>query len=323
MTTTLYLTTYTAIARNVAASALATAFAAIERDTQTESLLGLNNLTDTTTINGRFVTRSLSYVAQAHPMIPSAQLGQFLVNEYTTAFSIGLGTKVVQGPVSTIVVPEVPILWVRADAGAPGVVSDWTDLSGHGNDLVQSTALERPAVAVIDDRLAVQFSGGQILASGALAYDACSYLVTFKTPLLSTPGMLFERSVDATAHSGENLYQAASLANSAVARRASTTHDANLAANWGVAGVWQFASYTYGHTDGGVATFDNQGGAGGAATFAGLPTEAVSAALFVGARSGVTFPLTGFVRELMVFPSELNAAELAPIGAYMQAQVSI
>lgn len=322
--TTLYLTTYTAIARNVAPSVLATAFAAVERDTQTESLLGLNTLTDSTTVNGSFVTRAISYASQSHPLIPDPQLGQFLVNACTTLFSRALGTPVVQSPVSAIAVPEVPILWVRADAGAPGSVSDWTDLSGNGHDLVQASDGEQPSIAVVDNLLAAQFSGGQLVATaGNLAFDAFSYLVTFKTPALSTPGLLFERSVNATTNSGENLYQSSPTPHSAVATRSATTHDADFPASWGVVGVWQFASYTYGHTDGGIVNFDDQGGAGGSASFAGLPTEAVSARLFVGARSGVALPLTGFVRELMVFPSELNAAQLSPIAEYMQAQVRI
>ncbi len=322
--TTLYLTTYTAIARNVSTAELAAAFAAIPRDTQTESLLGFDSLTDATSINGRFVTRSFSYMAQASPMIPAAVLGQFLVNQYTTLFSMGLGTPVVQGPVSTIAVPSVPLLWVRADAGAPGAVSDWTDLSGNMHDLLQATGGEQPAVAVVDDLLAVHFSGAQLVATAAsLPFDAFSYLVTFKTPLASTAGLLFERSVDATAHSGENLYQSASAPHSVLATRSATTHTADLAANWGVAGQWQFAAYTYGRPDGGAVAFAEQVGAGGSAAFAALPAEAASARLFVGARSGLALPLTGFVRELMVFASELTTAQLLPIAAYMQAQVRI
>lgn len=321
--TTLYLTTYTAIARNVPAAALAAALSAIPRDTQTESLLGLDTLVDVTAVNGRFVSRSISYMGQAHPMIPDPQLGQFLVNSYTTLFSLGLGTPVVQGPVSVIAVPAVPLLWVRADAGAPSAVNEWPDMSGHGNNLLQATGGEQPAVAVVDNLLAVQFSGAQILATaGNLPFDAFSYFVTFKTPLLSTPGLVFERSVNATTHSGENLYQSSPAPHSVVATRSAMTHNADLPASWGVAGQWQFASYTYGHTDGGQVLFNEHTGGGGA-TFAGLATEAVTAALFVGARSGVSLPLTGFVRELMVFPSELDAAQIAPIAAYMQAQVGI
>jgi hypothetical protein len=323
--TTLYLTTYTAIARNVSAAALANALAAIPRDTQTETLLGLVNLTDTTTTSGRFVTRSLSYSGSPGSLIPDPQLGQFLVNMYTTLFASGLGAPVVQSGVSIVVVPSLPVLWVRADAGAPGLaVTDWTDLSGNGNDLVQASGPEQPGLIVTDDLLAVLFSGGQIMATaGPLAFDAFSYFVTFKTPLLSTPGMLFERGINATTNSGENLFQSQAPAHSVVARRAGVVHDTDLAANWGIAGVWQFAQYTYGRPDGGAAAFDDQGGGGGSGGFAALAAEAVSAPLFVGARSGLSLPMVGAVRELMVFDSELSAAAISPIALYMQAQVGI
>jgi hypothetical protein len=324
--TALYLVTYGAIARNVTPSALAAALAAIPRDGSTEALLGLDSLADVTSVNAQFVTRAMSYASLPSAMIPNPQLGEFLRGFYRSTFEQALSTPVTPSAVSTATVPSLPILWLRADAGAASPVSRWADLSGNGLDALQAVGGLRPtqAVNVPTGQKVVRFvgAGPNLLATGApLAFDHFSYLITFESPALSTPGLLFERSVDATAHSGENLYQ--SSPTTAIATRSAVTHGANLAAGWGVDGAWHLAAYLYDSVGGGALYLDNVAGAP-AATFAPLAAQAVSADLFLGARgAGPALPMTGDMRELFVFPSRLSPSDLALLAGYMKAQVGL
>ncbi|MGH2997660.1 MAG: hypothetical protein ACRDNM_00010 [Gaiellaceae bacterium] len=324
MTTFLYLVTYTAIARNVTPTALATALSAIPRDTDTETLLGLVSLADVMTTNPPFVTRAMSYTSSPSAIIPNPQLGAFLANFYTVTFTQKLGTPVVASPVSTAKAASAPVLWTRADAGAPNPITDWRDLSGHARDLLQELAEPVPALAVFAplEILVASYVGTQILATAAgVPFDAFTYLATIRSPLAATPGFLFERSIDATAQSGENLYNSTGAQHSVLARRNGVVDFADLAANWGIDGNFHLVAYTYDVTHGGAVFVDSM--AAPAASFAGLTAEAVSARLFVGARTGVAVPFTGDLRELMVFDTRFDPSALQAIAPYLKGQVGL
>jgi hypothetical protein len=317
---TLYLATYRAVARNVAPSDFAAAWTAIPRDTQTETLLGLVSLADVVTIAPPFVFRSMSYTSSPGAIIPNPQLGQFLTNFYTSTFKQKLSTAIVASPIATVTVDAAPALWVRADAGAPGpLVTDWKDLSGHANDPVQATLGRQPSRAVnpVTNLVTVHFSGTDRLdTTGPLAFDAFTYLVTFgDSP--GPAGFLFERGPNVAASSGENLFQSspASLA----IRRAGVTHSGNFAVNWGTDSLFHLAVERYTVADGGELLVDGAL----AATTTPLAPEAVSSALHLGDRLAGGFPLTGDIRELMVFPVGLSPASIASVSAYMRSQVGI
>jgi len=317
----LYLITYTAIARNVSTSALASALAAIPRDTDTETLLGLTSLADVTTTNPPFAVRSMSYHSSGAAIIPDPQLGAFLANFYTATFSAALSTPVVASPVSVVSVPVLPVLWVRADAGANNPVNDWRDLSGNGRNLLQATSGEQPQLGQpVPGIVSAVFSGGQILASSsAVPFDAFSYFVSFESGIGSTPGIVVERSVNATSHSGELVYQTTSF--SIDATRNGTTHSADATVNWGVTGNFLLASYLFDDVSGGdlFVNFNTTS----AAHFAPLTAQAVSDTVFVGARSGVALPLTGAIRELMIFDRRLPPAQALAVQTYMGAQIGL
>jgi hypothetical protein len=326
---TLYLVTYRAIARNAAPLDLSSSLAAIPRDTDTEGLLGLDSLSDVTTAVGNVVTRSMSYTSLVSPppMIPNPQLGEFLRGFYRSTFSQALSTPVTVSPVSTVPAPALPALWVRADTGVTSPVHTWFDLSGSDNDLVQAVVGRQPVqvVNLATDAQVIRFAGAGpngLASSAPLAFDAFTYFVTFTSPLLSTAGFVFERSVDATAHSGENLYPSSGAAHSVLATRNGVTHSADLAANWGIDGLWHLAAYAYDVPTGGSLFVDNL--AAPAASFVPLGAQAVSSTLFVGARGpAFALPLTADIREIMVFGQRFTAAELAAIAPYFKSQVGL
>jgi hypothetical protein len=321
----LYLVTYRAVARNTDTATLAAALGAIPRDVDTETLLGLVSLADVTTSAPPFATRAMSYTSSPSAMIPNPQLGQFLRNYYRSTFSQALSTPVVASPVSTVEAPQAPLLWLRADAGVPSPVNRWTNLMGTGIDAVQAVVANQPAqgIAVAIGQQVVHFdaAGPDGLATSApLAFDDFSYLLTFHSPLAATPGILYERSIDATAHSGENLFE--SSPSTVVATRSAVTHTANLSVNWGVDGHWHLAAYLYDASAGGALFVDDL--TTPAASFAALSPQAVSATLFLGARGpGFVLPFNGDLRELLVFAERLSPADLASIGAYMKLQVGL
>lgn len=316
---TLYLASYRATARNAAPSDLAAALAAIPRDTQTETLLGLVSLADVTTVAAPFVTRSMSYTSAPTAIIPNPQLGQFLTNYYTATFKLALSTSIVALPVATVTVDAAPALWVRADAGAPGPLVDrWHDLSGLGRDLVQPLVGTEPARAVdpTTGLVTVHFGGAARLDSSApLPFDAFTYFVTFQSP--GPAGLLFERGPNATASSGENLFQSAPA--SIAIRRAGVTHTGNAAVGWGIDVAFELAVMRSTLADGGELLVDGVQ----AATTTPLAAEAVSALLHVGNRLGGGSPLTGDLRELLVFPVGLTPAAIASVSSYMSSQVGI
>lgn len=317
---TLYLVTYSAIARNVATGDLAAALGAIPRDADTETLLGLVSLADVVTQAPPFVTRAMSYTSTVDPMIPNPELGAMLANFYTSTFSQALSTPVTSSPVSIVDVSLAPIVWARADVSPGPTVASWPDLSGDGNNLVQGAAPNQPARAFnpVIGQTVLHFAGTQVLDSAhPLAFDAFTYFVSFVSP--GPAGLLFERGPNATTNSGEAVDTSAP--GSLLVRRAGVTNTGNASAGWGIDNVWQLAEafYTRVGAAGGVLSSDGTS----IATVAALAAEAVSAVLHVGARTGPAVGFTGDMRELLVFPEGLSTADAAAVRAYMSAQIGL
>lgn len=313
---TVYLVTYTAIARNVATGDLAAQLGAIPRDTATETLLGLVSLADVVTQAPPFVTRAMSYTSTVNPMIPNPQLGAMLTNFYTATFSQLLSCPVVPSPVSTVGVDVAPIFWARGDAAPGALVARWPDLSGFGNDAVQASSPQQPTRVVNStiEALTIHFGGAQVLDTPLLTFDACTYLLTFQSP--GPAGFLFERGAGIAGHSGENMNTSAP--DSSAVRRNGVTHFGNAPGGWGTDNVWHLAVLEYSDTVGGTFLVDGTE----VATFAALSAESVSAILHLGAETGPLNGLTGDLREVLVFPNVLDASSLAAASAYMRAQIT-
>lgn len=319
-----YVVTYTAIARNTDVATLAAALAAVPRDVDSELFLGLVLLADvTSTFNQIYARRSLVYTAGPVPFAPDPELGSFLVNQYTSTFSQALSTPVQPSPVVNVPRPVAPLLWVNAQYGVNGgLVATWPDLSGLGHDLL-AVAPHQPTqdpTGFAADTATMFFSGGQVAHSVApLTFDDFTYMLTWQSPAIAVPGILLERSVDASANSGERLYQSAAPTHSILARRSGVVHSADAGAGWGVDGHWHVGTFVYSHAAGGALIVDGTT----LATFASLAVQSVSDTLYVGSNSAITLPSNAQMRELMLFPSALSASQIQSVAAYMGAQIGL
>lgn len=321
----LYVITYTAVARNVSAVALSSELGAVARDLEFEATVGLTCLSDVTVdFSQLYARRSISYTAGPSAIASDAVMGSFLTNIYTSKLSQALSTPVLRSRVLVVPSPETPLLWTNAQYGVTAAGDQWKDMSGNRNDLLQIVGANRPAQnpnGAGPDVATVHFAGGAkfLLSVAPLAFDEFTYLMTFRSPLLSTPGVLLERSLDATAHSGERLYQSTGASHSILARRAGVVHSADFAAGWGVDGNWHLAAFVYSRALGGQLFVDGQLDA----SFAPLAAEAVSQTLYVGAQAAGTLPITGDIREIFAFPVALSTDEIATMAAYMNPQVGL
>lgn len=99
-----YTTTYSAIAVNVSRAALATALAAVPRDTNTENLLGLTLVSDTTTTSSpnivqRTIVLSDAAIPADAPIPPGTPMAEVLTDYYTATFGQALSTPIVPSAV--------------------------------------------------------------------------------------------------------------------------------------------------------------------------------------------------------------------------------
>jgi hypothetical protein len=94
-----YTTTYTALATNVSTTQLAVALAAVPRDVDTETLLGLSLVSDTTTTSApnivqRRIVLSDAAIYPGAPIPPGAPMAEVLTDYYRGTFGQALSTPV-------------------------------------------------------------------------------------------------------------------------------------------------------------------------------------------------------------------------------------
>jgi Concanavalin A-like lectin/glucanases superfamily len=192
-------------------------------------------------------------------------------------------------------------------------ITSWADQVGS-NALVSTT---NPVVATPGGVQAVSFGGASVMSSSStIAVDAFTYFGLFQSAIGATPGVILERSVNANSNTGEFLYQDTEAI---FANRSGTPAFGDFSSAWGCTGAWIQFAYTYSSAAGGNLYIN--GGVSPVATFAGLSADSTAQTLFVGARSGVQVPLTGYIRELGLCNSVLSATQLQQVYSYEAAQV--
>lgn len=91
---------YSAIARNLSPSRLATVLGAIPLDTALSDLTGLTLTSDTVTESGNVATRTIVYTTSgAPPIFTDAQMKDMALSWYTVTFAKALATPIVAAPV--------------------------------------------------------------------------------------------------------------------------------------------------------------------------------------------------------------------------------
>lgn len=100
-----YTTTYSAIATNASLSALSTALSAVPRDTDTEQLLGLTLVSDTTTTTAPNIVQRTIVLSDASmpadaPIPSGTPMAEVLTGYYTATFGQALTTPIIASPVN-------------------------------------------------------------------------------------------------------------------------------------------------------------------------------------------------------------------------------
>jgi Bacterial Ig-like domain (group 2) len=244
-----------------------------------------------------------TWVAEGTSVI-TATLGSIHGSTNLTAFRLGvLGVG--------------PQYWGRSDLStAPGLVSIFTDLSGHGNSATASGTARPTASASggINNKADVIYAGGQVLATPGITLDAFTYVIIFK--LSGTAGIIVERSVNADANTGEYLYGTAPGSN--VTRNGVTVSPGGISGNWAEDGIPHLCVYTWEDGKGGYITL------GGTAISTNIPgtltPDAQPQPIFFGGRgSGPSFPITGSLPEIAAYNFAPTVAEWYQLLGYYAA----
>jgi len=90
----MYTAAYHAVSSNVSTDALSNAWHALPRDTDLETLLGIQCTSDSMSTSAPNVTRTLVYQPLLGALIPDPQMGDMLQNMYTATWSEALSTPV-------------------------------------------------------------------------------------------------------------------------------------------------------------------------------------------------------------------------------------
>lgn len=205
-------------------------------------------------------------------------------------------------------------------------VSTWADLSGHGNNAVESTPGFRPVyhTGLLNGGPAVSFSGGQCLTVPSLMLSTFSIFIVFRATL---SGMLYEHSPDSNGNSGSQLYggrgstlrvnRAGGSDNRSVSAPAGTSE-------WGNQGEWRVVQAEFGGThgsnlivlDGYRPLMDND-------QVATPGTSSVTAPFYIGCRGEASVFLTGDIAAVIGFTPELLPDAQRRVRSYLNSWTNV
>lgn len=197
-----------------------------------------------------------------------------------------------------------PEVWLDAKTLAPGLLSSWTELSGHARHPTAAGAL-RPTVSGGE----VVFAGGQEMVTPAFAMGArSSGAVAFRAGGTSQAALQYAALNSHTSALVQNMGSGDRLR----IRGNLSGPDASVAV--GAYPVSAVCSWAFGPTGGTVYI----NGAPIAMSLGSLGSA--NAALTIGSLGGLVFPLVGAVKEVILIDAVLSGGDLAAISAAMQAR---
>lgn len=221
-------------------------------------------------------------------------------------------------------------LWLKSDAGVLDAsdnpittdntqVKTWQDQSGNDLHATQSTSARQPvwrsAANGINGNPAVYFSG-DMMQTGNLTAGVYTIFAVHKA---TYNGLVYERSVNTNSNAGEYLYTTTGYT-TAVRRIPSSSliSGYQYTANWGVGNNTLTTCHQFDGTHAGHGLRVN----GSQISLTSAPTNNPGTGestepFFIGARSGVVAPLTGFISEILYYSSVLSASDISDVEDYL------
>lgn len=254
---------------------------------------------------------------------------------YPSAGSCGFSLTSNPGPAGALV-------WLKADAGVysdAGItpatngqaIQQWNDQSGNGYNVSQITAANKPSFVAIasDGKPGLQFNGAQIMSTltnvNWTATNVANFFVVCKST--NPNGILFETSPDDNTNNGSTVlidnYTGAGGNGIAASVRGGNGGFRAFKNTAGFIPCTKIYQVTYDMTQVGSPIItvklnnapqtDNVGYTTAPSPAGGL----LNYPLFIGARSGLTSPITGNISEIIAYKNALTTAEEATVYNYL------
>lgn len=206
--------------------------------------------------------------------------------------------------------------WLRADAVDAATISTATDKSGLDHNATAAGGARPTQVAsVYGGRPSMRFAGAQKLSISGLTLSTFTIAAVWR--MSGTAGLLFEHGPNVVTGSGTWLYGAgASALFTQKSGVLSSKTRAALTDNGMRITRLDYDGTHAGHvlrTFGALEALTNAGGTSNPGSLASVGAQALS----IGARTDLTFGITGDLCELLVFTPQLPAGVAAQLDAYL------
>jgi hypothetical protein len=212
-----------------------------------------------------------------------------------------------------------------ANVTGGGKVDSWTDQSGGANHAIEATSGQQPVYTanVVAGHAALTFAGGQILhTTSTVSLGSFTLYVSFR--MSGTAGLVTEQSANAFS-SGNNGFWLYGTSSYSIHRRLSNVDSSkDRATNWATDSAWRVVTVTY---DGTSATHEmhinNVLQTMGTINSGNPGTTPAADTIFIGARSGLTLPMTGDIVDYILYDTAHDATKRASIVDWMKPRVGL
>ena len=210
---------------------------------------------------------------------------------------------------------------------ADGIIARWQDKSGNANHFTQATSGARPTrrVGVKNGADIVRFNGANELNTAAnVLFASCPAITHFIVMNLSS-GVIMESSPNFNPINGAfiiysdtgNVFAPAFKSSGGYVTCTEVTGSANAWHSWATVmnptlAIDEVSFFRDGNTPAVTRTFNPD-----------TTTSFISERLFLGARSGGLFPVTGDIAEVLIYPRALSVSERQSVERYLSAKWGI
>ncbi|MGZ6662899.1 MAG: hypothetical protein ACXVHL_36885, partial [Solirubrobacteraceae bacterium] len=207
---------------------------------------------------------------------------------------------------------------LRADAGAsfyPSTqnVTRWWDQSGNGRHAQNTSGIATQMPALVDNMIngkrALQFDGGDILTTSSFSMSTFTVFTVFRQETGSAAGMVYEHGTNTPTTDGSYVFLNNTPTIDAARSTVSTVKGVS-SATWASDSTFRIVRQDFGGTNATHTISIN--GTQQATPLNPVTTDpgtgsSTSQSLSVGARYGISWPMTGYVAEVLVYSPALTS----------------